>query len=222
MQEGMLTCLREILAACRAVRPDFCISYENNWDRLFSLSDVGWWATGPSPLKINFPQWVSSGGVAQPFAFNQVNHLVLGAQNIMVGPANYQRGMDYAPMKELCRYIGEVTRIRGELHEMVSRGRWVDSHVKLFANRKPVLQMSGAFATSPQAGWTVFADTRNGKRCAVLANLSTEPLEARDVGLAGNVGGACRVYQPFEPTCDAKFPVSLRLPPERVAFVVET
>lgn len=222
MPEGMLRCIEEILTSCREVKPDFCLSYENNWDQLFRYSDVFWWAMGPSPLKVAFPQWTSTNSVAQPYSFNIVNLLALGGNNIMVGPANYQRGMDYPPMKEVCRYIGEVTRIRRELHEYVSRGRWVDSHEKLFASREPTLQMSGSFPGSKHAGWTVFANELNGKRAIVLANLGGEPLDVNDLGFVDNSTGACRVYQPFEPVRQARFPVTLRLLPERVAFVVES
>ncbi|NQU11155.1 hypothetical protein HQ590_10220 [bacterium] len=221
LTEGMLLFYRELLDACRAVRPGFCVSYENHWDRLMSFSEVEWWAIGPSPLKIAFPEWVSTNGITQPYDYNRVNQLVLGGQNIMVGPANYMRGLDYPPMQELCRYIGEVTRIRRELHQYVSRGRWLDSHVKLFACRNPVLKMSGPFAGSPHAGWTVFADPQTGKRAVVLANLDGQPIEVGGLSLTDNAGGACRVYQPFAPVHEARFPVALTLPPERVAFVVE-
>ena len=171
---------------------------------------------------MTFPQWVATGGVTQPFAFNQVNLLVLGGQNIMIGPANYMRGMDYPPMKELCRYIGEVNRIRRDLHEYVSRGRWVDSHVKLFASRKPTLLQGGPFAASPHAGWTVFADTNTGKRAVVLANQSGEALEVNGLSLSDNGTGSCRIYQPFEPMREAHFPISLSLPSERLALIVES
>jgi hypothetical protein len=221
MPEGMLRCVEEILAACREVRPEFCLSYENNWDQLFRYSDVFWWAMGPSPLKVTFPQWASTNSVAQPFSFNVVNLLVLGGNNILIGPANYMKGMDYPPMKEVCRYIGEVTRIRRELHDYVSRGRWVDSHEKLFASRKPILKISGSFASSSHAGWTVFAHTLNGKRAVVLANLGATALEVDALSLAGNSDGTCRIYQPFESTREARFPAKLRLPSERVAFIVE-
>ena len=185
------------------------------------FADVFWWAAGPSPLKIAFPQWVSTNSIAQPFAFNVVNQLVLGGHNIMIGPANYMRGMDYPPMQELCRYAGEVTRIRRELHDLVSRGRWVDSHEQLFASRKPVLKLGGPFVESKHAGWTVFADPETDERAIVLANLGGIPLEVTSLSLADNTVGACRVYQPFEPVRQERFPVKLTLPPERVAFVVE-
>src|SRR6185295_4102865 len=67
---GMLTFIREMLAACREVKPDFCMSYENNWDQLLTYSDVAWWGGGPSALKITFPQWVSTNAITQPWGYN--------------------------------------------------------------------------------------------------------------------------------------------------------
>ena len=103
-----------------------------------------------------------------------MNQLVLGGNNIMIGPANYLRGMDYPPMKELCRYVGEVTRIRRELYD-IRLARAMGGLARETVRRaNAALRMSGSFAESPHAGWTVFADTRTGKRAIVLANLGGE------------------------------------------------
>jgi len=221
MPQGMLRCVREILDACRQVDPEFCISYENSWDRMLTYADVAWWGGGPELLKVVFPQRVSTAAITQPYSFGVVNQLVLGGQNMMVAPANYMRDMDYPPMKSLCRYIGEITRIRRELHDFVSRGELADSHVAFFSRPTPEIQFTAPPAASSDVGWTVFRNVETGKRAAVLANLAGGPLEVAGLTFAGASDGTCRVYQPFEPTRETRLPVSLRIPAERLAFVVE-
>ena len=49
---------------------------------LMSYWDVFWWGNAPSLLKVTFPQWTSTNSVAQPFAYNAVNQLVLSGQSI--------------------------------------------------------------------------------------------------------------------------------------------
>ncbi|HEY3109832.1 MAG TPA: DUF6259 domain-containing protein, partial [Chloroflexota bacterium] len=39
---GVLACMEETLAACRAVRPDFALGVESTWDRLLPYCDA-WW-----------------------------------------------------------------------------------------------------------------------------------------------------------------------------------
>jgi len=221
MHEGILRCVEELLEACRRINPEFCLSYENNWDRLMSYSDVCWWGTGLSVMKEVFPQWAATTGITQPWAFNLVNAAVLGGHFIMVGPAYYTRAMDYEPMQALCAYVAEVARIRGELHEVLSRGRIVAASAEPFARAEPVVNVTGPFAQAPDARWTVFQDVDTGRRAAVLGNLGVEPLEAR-VEFEGRAGREALLYQPFEEVRRAAEPARLLIPSERIAVMVES
>jgi hypothetical protein len=221
MQQGIIKCMHEILDTCRAINPDFCVSYENNWDRLLNISDVAWWAGGPSPIKVAFPQWASTTHITQPFGQNVVNTQCLGGNNIMFAPGSYTKGLDYPPLQPLRQYTREVTRIRDGLIDNVSRAELIDAKHPFFAAREPTIQYTGPFADSPDADFTVFAHLKNHKRAVVLANLSTSPLEVKDLSPTNNPTGACRIYQPFQDDRDATFPVTLTLPAEHVAFVVE-
>jgi len=222
MQQGMLLCVREILEACRAVNPEFCFSAENYWDGLLPYMDVFWWGLGPTLLKVMFPQRVTTSAVTQPYDYNLVNCAVLGADNIMVAPASWMRGMDYPPMQPLFRYIGEITRIRRELHDFVSRGELVDSHEPFFRQAVPEMNLAGTFADAADAGWTVFRNIDTGKRAAVLANLGGDALDVADLVFADNGDGTCQLYQPFEAVQETQLPVSLTIPAERMAFIVES
>lgn len=221
MAQGMLKCMQEMVDTCRRINPEFCVSYENNWDGMLSIADVAWWASGPSPIKVTFPQWVSTSHITQPVGFNAINDLVLGGNDMMFAPGSYTRGLDFPPARRLRRYASAVTRIREDLLDYVSRGELLDSHIPFFKNCKPTIRMAGAFAESPDAGWTVFRHAENGRRAIVLANLGRTPLRVDDLCLLDNAEGACRVYQPFEADRAARFPVVLSLPAEHVVFVVE-
>lgn len=220
--EGCLRFIEELLAAGRAINPHFCVSFEGNWDRLLAYADTIWWGGGEDiPLKEAFPQVALIAGIEQPFDFNRVNRAVLQGQNLLIGPANYCRDMNYPPMRELADYIGQVTRIRRELFDIVSLGRKLDASDGLYQCRPATLRLAEPFAASPLARWSVFRDARTGRRAAILANFSPGPLELADLALEGNADGPCRVYQPGQSTQPARFPLSLRLPAERLAFVVE-
>lgn len=211
--EGTLRCVEEMLAACREVRPDFCISYEGWWDRLMAYSDVVWWAPDcDSVIKTVFPQWVPCVGVTQPYDYNVVNWAVLRGHNLLVGPASYTAGMDYPPMRGLAKYIGEVTRIRRELLNFVSRGELLDP---------AELQVDEGFRTDGQGHWNVFRDTESGRRAAVIANLGRAPKTASGIAFDGNADGPVIIHQPFEGVRKARMPVMLEIPGERVAFLLE-
>ena len=124
-------------------------------------------------------------------------------------------------MQPLCRYVGEITRIRRELHDFVSRGELADCHEPLFRQAVPEMEIAGPFADAADAGWTVFRNVDTGKHAAVLANLGGNALEVASLVFADNHDGACRVYLPFTETRATQLPVSLTIPAEQVAFVVE-
>ncbi|MBI2193522.1 MAG: hypothetical protein HYU36_16215 [Planctomycetes bacterium] len=219
--EGILRFAEELLAACREIHPEFCFSYEGGWDRLMPYSDLSWWGPADDVMKQVFPERAHAAGIEQPYDFNKVNAAVLRGCHLLVGPANYNRGMDYPPMRALCEYIGEITRIRNELFDMVSRGEWLDASEGLFQRRRPLLQVAGAFASDRNARWCIFRDPNSGQRTVILANLGRIPIEARDLAFADAAKSACRVHQAFAPVRSAPLPVTLMVPAERVIFVTE-
>jgi hypothetical protein len=220
--EGMLHCVEEMLRDCRAINPEFTFSSEGWYDRLLTYSDVVWWGFPEhSVMKIAFPEWAPIVGVEQPYSYNVVNLAVLRGHNLLVGPANYQASMDYPPMRELNDYIGEVTRIRRELHDILSRGELLDTSDKLFASEKPVAKIGGSFAKDPNAQWTVFRDAQTGKRAIVLANLGRRSVVAQHVALVDPRPDKCRVFQPCRGTRTASFPLNLTIPAERVIVAAE-
>ena len=219
--EGMLMFIRELLTACRKINPEFCFSFEGGWDRLLSFTDVSWWGPADDVMKEIFPHRVLTAGVEQPYDFNKVNRAVLKGCNLLIGPANYNRAMDYPPMQKLCEYVGEITRIRRELFDFLSFGGISDASDGLFQRSQPLVSLSLSRAAKAHCQWTVFRNPDSGQRAIVVANLGTSELEAKRISYSDNTKGACHIYEPFHATRSAEFPVTLTLPPERLSVIVE-
>lgn len=216
---GSLQVVEEMLAACHAVNPEFAFSYEGWFDRLMSYSGVMWWAPPEhSVMQVTFPEWRPHAGITQPYAFNTVNLAVLHGHHLLVGPRNYQSGMDFSPMQALNAYIGEVTRIRAGVVDTVLCGELLDASEPLFAREPPALRLGGAFACDPHARWSVFRDPQRDQCTAVLANLGRDPLDVVVESLHG-ADGRCMLYQPFAAVKEINLPHTFHIPSERVAFV---
>ena len=219
--EGILIFVEEMLAACRAINPDFSFSYEGGWDRLFPYTDVSWWGPADDALKAVFPQRALTSGVEQPYDYFKVNAAVLGGCNFLIGPGNYTQTLDYPPMQPLFAYIAEMTRIRRELLNIVSFGAVADSAEGIFRRKESLLKCTGTFAESDVTRWKVYRDVKTGKRAAILGNHALTPLRAEGVAFTDNPSGACKIYQAFQPVRETAFPVSVEIPAEQVVFVVE-
>ena len=117
-------------------------------------------------------------------------------------------------------YIAELTRLRNELFDIVSNAEKLDASHALFKRLQPLLTVSGEFADSPDVRWSVYRHLSTGQRGVILANLSNAPIEVEDIALEG-AEGTCRIIQPFEPERSSQWPAAVRIPAERVAFLVE-
>ena len=113
--------------------------------------------------------------------------------------------------------MAEITRIRKALFDIVSVGEKLDASDGIFRRDVPVFRLVQA-----DVRWTVFRDLNSSRRTIVLANLGSVPLAADGLSLEDNASGACRIHQPFEATREARFPVALQVPAERLAFITES
>ncbi|MHB0938280.1 MAG: DUF6259 domain-containing protein [Armatimonadota bacterium] len=219
--EGVLQFTEELMSACRAINPEFTLSYEGGWDRLFKYTDTSWWGPRDDAMKAAFPQRVLTGRVAQPYDYASVNLCSLYGCHLLVGPGNYTRTFDYPPMQGLLDYITEITRIRQELLDLVSLGEIADASEGAFRRRQPLLALGGSFADSPHARWTVFADVQTGRRCIVLGNMGQEELQVEDLRFTDRPPRACRLYQAFAEPREVTLPAAVTVPAERVVFLAE-
>ena len=207
---GIIKCIEETLAACRAIRPDFCLGVESHWDRLLSTCDA-WWLwydmlDHVPVLKYTFPEFFPTFAVVQPWDYNNVNNAVRYGYQILVGPVRYSASMSDEQSRPISAYIREVIRIREELKDTLLFGEFLDNlevtveageHVKYSTHRNP--------------------DT--GKRACVLVNLGEDEKRV-EVAFDGPPSPA-RIYRPFEEVQGIKLPAMLLVPGERLVIVVE-
>ena len=214
VSEGQLMSVEEIHKACTAINPDFAISTECIWDRLLEYSGVGWswhWPAGEHVpvFKYTFPHhYLPTVSAQQPFDYTAVNNAVRYGYVIFVGPGNFTESMEYKPFQRLSAYIKEILRIRIPLKETIFQGDFLDTlEVEVKENEK--------------VGYSVFRNTKTGKRAWVVVNYDIVPRETSLLSFQGNTQGTVRVYQPYGEAQNLKLPVSLTLPAERLAIVVE-
>jgi hypothetical protein len=214
ISQGQLSAVREMQSACGAIKPGFSISAECPWDRLLEFTGVGWSWHQPAGqhvpvFKYTFPQiYLPTMAAQQPYDYTAVNNAMRYGYQIFVGPGNYTEAMDYPAFQPLANYIKEVVRLRGSLKETIYSGEFLDT-------------LEARVKTDAGAGYGVFRNVRSGKRACVLVNYDRQPRDLSLVGFDGNTGGAVHVYQPFGDPKNLKLPVSVRVPGERFAVVVE-
>jgi len=219
--EGVLQFTEELMTACWKINPEFTLTYEGGWDRLFKYSDTSWWGPRDDALKAAFPQRTLTGRVAQPYDYASVNMCSLYGCHLLVGPGNYTQLFSYPPMQGLLDYIAEITRIRHELLDLVSLGEMSDASEGAFKRRQSLLATGGSFADSPYVRWTVFTDTETGRRCIVLGNMGQEDLQVEDLRFTDRQPRACRLYQAFAEPREVMMPATVTVPAERVVFLAE-
>ena len=212
--EGQLQSVKEIQEACTSINPDFAISAECTWDRLLEYSGVGWswhWPAGEHDpvFKYTFPHhYLPTFSVQQPYDYTAVNNAIRYGYQVFVGPGNFTESMEYPPFRPLSRYIKEILRIRGIHKETIYQGEFLDT-------------LEVDVKESDGVGYSVFRNTKTGKRACVIVNYEDVPRKASLISFQGNEAGAVSAYQPFEEVKSTKLPLSLELPAEGLAVVVE-
>lgn len=211
--EGILRGVEEILASCRAVNPEFCVSVEGPWDRLLQYAAVAWvwhstWERDhTAAFKFTFPQWLPTLAVTQPYDYQVVNNAMRFGYQLFVGPAHYTASMHWEPMRPLSAYIREVLRIREALKETLFLGEFLDTlQVRVEGHE--------------EIRFNTHLNPKTGKRACVLVNLGEVSREV-SVAFEGKSSELASIYQPFEKRRSEQLPVALAIPPERLAIVVE-
>ncbi|MFC1452905.1 DUF6259 domain-containing protein, partial [Verrucomicrobiota bacterium] len=207
---GIIQCIEETLAACRDIRPGFCLGVESHWDRLLSYCDAWWlWFDGEHVpvMKYTFHEFLPTFTVAQPWDYANVNRAIQYGYQILVGPVRYSASMGDGQSRPVSAYIGEALRIREELKSIIFFGEFLD---------KQGVEVRGA----GHLQYGVHRNPDTGNRACVLVNHDSGPAEAR-VAFEGNSRGGARVFQPFEEAAGSRFPAEISIAGERFAIVVE-
>lgn len=210
--QGALDTIGDIARACRAVRPDFAISNECNWDRVLTYGAATWWAGNMSSARAVFPEVVETVGHYQPWDYVGLNNAVRLGHAVMLAPHQFNCDMGCETWRTgMSPYVRELKRIRDRLAEVVFFG-------------EPRERGEARFEGLPKDSaldFAVYRGPRSGRRACIVTNGASAPRTVTFVGFDGAPRGRVRVHRPFEPPVDAALPARLRLPAEGIAFIVE-
>ena len=215
--EGQLRCMEETLQACREINPEFSVSIESHdWDRPLEYGNVAWnWIPNNSRdwklsniMKYTFPEWVDSCTVYQPYDYNVVNNAVRYGFFLHIAFGNWTSYMGDELYKPLSNYIKEIQRLRGDLKDTIYMGEYLDN-------------LEADVEVPEDMRYGVHRNTESGKRAVVAINFDTEPHDLSVMSFEGNTGGSVYIYEPFKERVEGRLPLSLVVPGERLAIVVE-
>ncbi len=208
--EGAITLSKEIMAACRKLNPDWCMSFECNWDRMLQFGGATWWVGNQLITRKVFPEHVETTSITQAYDILGVNNLVRDGHVVMLAPMSFGRGLDWAPVRGLADYVRQVKLIRDQLADAVFYGRSL--------GQEPVKLEGG-----PPDGvaYNVWVDRRTGRRVCILTNSRMEPRALTFPGFAGAASGRVRLHVPGHKVRTLEVPAVLTVPAERVVFVEE-
>ena len=211
--EGVVLAMQETIAACRAIDPNFGITFEGPWDRLLEFANVTWlWPdTGSrnmtSPVKYTFPQWLPAHYIVQPFDYIAVNNAVRIGSQLFLSPGFGTQSMAAPAMAGLSRYIRELLQVWASEKAVFFLGEYLD-------NQQVTVEAGDDVA------WGVHRDPTSGRRGCVLMSFSEDAREAT-VSFAGNSDGDVRILQPAAQPCTTSLPATVVIPAERLVFIVE-
>jgi hypothetical protein len=208
--EGAILLSKEIMRECRKANPDWCMSFECNWDRVLQFGGATWWVGNQRITRKVFPENVETMGLCQAYDYLGVNNAVRDGNAVMIAPLSFSRGLDWPPFDGLGNYIKAVKRIRDTLQDTVFFGESLgQDQVKL--------------ATGPPDGvaYNVFRNRANGRRVCILTNSRMEERKLSFPAFEGAPGGKARIHTPNRNARVVTLPAELTIPAERVVFVEE-
>lgn len=209
--EGTLKVVESICRECRAVNPEFRISFETTWDRVLPFGASTWWGGNMARAKRVFPELVETVGLYQPYDFAGLNDAVREGYVVMVAPHHFNRSMDCESWRGLASYIREVKRLRDELADSVFLGEVLDSSSVTLADSK--LPRGVEYAA--------YRGRIQKKRACILTNRDDVAATVTLAGFANDRKGQVRVLRPFHVPAVMDLPARITIEPERLAFVVE-
>jgi hypothetical protein len=208
--EGAIQLTREIMRECRKANPDWCMSFECNWDRMLQFGGATWWVGNQLITRKVFPEHTETLGLTQAYDYLCVNNAVRDGHAVMLAPLSFSRGLDWPPFHGLADYIKEVKQIRDALQDTmffgVSEGQ---GQVKL--------------AAGPPDGvaYNVFRNRATGRRVCILTNSRMEDRKLSFPAFESVPGGKARIHMPNRKARVVTLPAELTIPAERIVFVEE-
>ncbi len=208
--EGAILLSKEIMAACRKVNPDWCMSFECNWDRMLQFGGATWWVGNQLITRKVFPENAETTGLYQAWDYLTVNNLVRDGHIVMVAPLNFSRGVEWAPFRDLARYIRQVKAIRDQLADTVFYGEVLGQALVTLPGGPP-----------DGIAYTVHRNRTTGRRACIVTNSRMEARTLAFPGFDGAASAGLRVYEPGQKPRTLAAPCELTVRAERLVFVEE-
>lgn len=208
--EGAIQLTREVMRECRKHNPDWCMSFECNWDRLLQFGGATWWVGNQLITRKVFPEHAETLGLYQAYDYLGVNNAVREGHIVMVAPLNFSRSLDWPPFSGLADYIKEVKRIRDSLQETVFFGEVL--------GQDPVKLDGG-----PPDGvaYNFFRNRETGLQVCILTNSRMEKREILFPAFDKSTSAKARIHMPNRKVRRVTLPATLSIPAEGILFVEE-
>jgi hypothetical protein len=206
--EGAIRLIEALDRECRAINPDWRMSFECNWDRVLQFGAATWWAGNMTTARHVFPEVGETVGHYQPYDYQGINNATRSGVTVMLAPQQFNRSLDYEPWRGESEYVKQVKQIRDELAETILWGR-------MLGNKDVAIDPAGA---ADVGNWQNLA---TGKHGCVLTNNGVLPATLTVTAFDGNNSGPVRVYAPGKAALDAHLPIELEIPGERLVVVME-
>ncbi len=209
--EGTTRLAESISRECRAIHPDFRVSWETIYDRLLSYGAATWWAGNMTAARKVFPELVETVGLSQPYDYTTVNDAVRNGYAVMVDPFQFNRSMDCEPWRGLAGYIRDVKTIRDELSDYVFTGEQLDPSEVSFGDQPKPEGIEHA----------VYRNLKNSKEACIITNRGASPASVNFAGFGAVNAGVVRAYHPGQSPVMLTTPAPITVDSERIVFIVE-
>ena len=208
--EGAIRLVGNISKECRAIQPDFRMSYECNWDRLLQYAPNTWWAVNMSRAKEVFPELSEVIGLYQPYDYITLNNAVRNGYVIMVSPHHFTRTMACPSWRGLSEYIREVKVIRDKRADIYFYGELVPPEKGVLLDKEQLPE---------HLTWQTFRDIKTGHVGCILTNNGAETATVQVRGFANNTEPKVLVERPGGVTETVAIPATVTIPSERLIFM---
>lgn len=209
--QGALDIVARIDRECRAVKPDFAISFECNWDRFLSYGTATWWAGNMSTARKLFPELTETVGHYWPYDFFGINTAVREGWAVMLSPHKFNRGMGYEPWKRMSTYVAEAKRICDQYADIIFLGERLYGKGVLFGQTP----LPGSIA------WEAWRNQEDGRQAVVFTNTAREAVTVSLTGFEGKAAGPAKIVCPFGEAVSTTLPAVVSVPGEQFALLVE-
>lgn len=208
--EGAIQLTQEVMRECRKRNPDWCMSFECNWDRLLQFSGATWWVGNQLITRKVFPEHAETLGLYQAYDYIGVNNAVRDGHIVMVAPLNFSRSLDWPPFSGLADYIKEVKRIRDSLQDTVFYGEVLGQSQVTLDGGPP-----------DGVAYNVFRNRKTDLRVCILTNSRIEKRDLGFVSFDGSSSTKARIHIPNRKASTVALPAPLSIPAEGILFVEE-